>query len=1024
MKPIKIIMTNIGPFVGEHTIDFTALDNIYLISGKTGSGKTTILDAITYALYGSLGGARQSTDKKYLRSQYCSSKELCSIEFTFTLNNVLYKIERTLPYQKETKKGTSTQADESAILYELKEKDIPMHIQGDLFSNDENMIVLASQKSKTDTLLKDLLSLSLEEFTRIVLLPQGEFATFLKQKSTERKELLSKLFPIEQFTKIIEKLKTKKKSIDASLEETMIHIDRIKENFDPQTFESVYKEYEKECNILQKKQGLLQKELSDLRIQYEKLKDIAKKIADFKEIKNQLQKLQDQQEFFDKKNTLLDIANDAEKIYTIAKSFLQFTSELDIVTDEKIIQEQQSLDALTKKKALDLLQDEHEALVEKIKIIDIQLSDLQRCIKLEEQIEIDKQEEKTLQEKIKELENTLALMEQTLQESVNVIQKEDSALTALAQLENEQQENIYSGFAIHDYILSISEKEQKEALDNAKKIYNDFILEEENQKNCNTALELARYLENEKPCPVCGSLHHPEPATERYPSDDIRSKIEMQEKVVIQAITTFENTQKNRLENKGKMSLSAQTMCHVDLTFNSIEDATEYKRRLDERNIVLQESLTQSKDLISEINKAKNKKDEDEEKMRTLKNNQSELKIKHARIASILAQNEKSLESVVENIGCTGKTVKTSLEMLHKEKEHATIKTNAYAEDKNQNSETIVRITEKISLLSRNIEEVNKKTNETYDELLQAFNSSSFFPEEKTTIDKNNIEQHISQVKKSLLSETEKSEMQSSINEYKQDLVRLTTLHDQGLQDVKGYDEDILTNIDSIQNQIDAHTLEMQNTQNDLTIALKNFNHIESIHKEYETIEKRRRDLFAQGSVYTKIFDAVSGANPKKVPLDSWILGVYLQEITVYANNRLKQMSNGRYEIYLKEDVEGGRALKGLDLEIYDEYTGKSRPTSTLSGGETFMASISLALAISDFVQDQNGGIQLDSMFIDEGFGSLDSEALDKALGILDEIRETRSVGLISHVESLQTSIPSKISVHKIIGGSSIEVCN
>ena len=164
--------------------------------------------------------------------------------------------------------------------------------------------------------------------------------------------------------------------------------------------------------------------------------------------------------------------------------------------------------------------------------------------------------------------------------------------------------------------------------------------------------------------------------------------------------------------------------------------------------------------------------------------------------------------------------------------------------------------------------------------------------------------------------------------------------------------------------------------------------------------------------------------NPKKLQFDSWVLGIYFEQVISFASKRFYDISNGRYNFKIAEYENGGKgnSKKGLDLLVIDSFTGSERPTSTLSGGETFMASISLALALTDVVQNRSGGIQLDSLFIDEGFGTLDNETLDKAIGVLNELQETKMVGIISHVDSLQSVIPSIIKVEKTQYGSHIKI--
>ena len=166
----------------------------------------------------------------------------------------------------------------------------------------------------------------------------------------------------------------------------------------------------------------------------------------------------------------------------------------------------------------------------------------------------------------------------------------------------------------------------------------------------------------------------------------------------------------------------------------------------------------------------------------------------------------------------------------------------------------------------------------------------------------------------------------------------------------------------------------------------------------------------------------MNGSNPSKLQFDSWALGVYFEQVVSYASRRFFDISSGRFQFLLDSGGKTGKGYKGLDLLVTDSFTGCTRDPATLSGGETFEASISLALAITDVVQNQNGAVSLDSLFIDEGFGSLDGETLDKAMEILNELQETKMIGIISHVESLQQTVRSRIDVEKTNCGSHIRI--
>ncbi|MBR6452363.1 MAG: N-acetylmuramoyl-L-alanine amidase [Lachnospiraceae bacterium] len=191
--------------------------------------------------------------------------------------------------------------------------------------------------------------------------------------------------------------------------------------------------------------------------------------------------------------------------------------------------------------------------------------------------------------------------------------------------------------------------------------------------------------------------------------------------------------------------------------------------------------------------------------------------------------------------------------------------------------------------------------------------------------------------------------------------------------------------------------------------------------RRWQELNQERQNLEEKSREYVALSKDLAGDNAKKISFESWILGVYLEEIAVHASRRLSRISDGRYSLHLKTDrASGHQRYAGLDLEIFDANTGKKRPCDTLSGGETFFVSISLALALTDVVQSRSGGVQLDSLFIDEGFGSLDDVTLEKALTVLDEIRENRMIGIISHVGELKNRIHRRIEVTKNQNGSTI----
>jgi exonuclease SbcC len=238
----------------------------------------------------------------------------------------------------------------------------------------------------------------------------------------------------------------------------------------------------------------------------------------------------------------------------------------------------------------------------------------------------------------------------------------------------------------------------------------------------------------------------------------------------------------------------------------------------------------------------------------------------------------------------------------------------------------------------------------------------------------------------------------------------------------------ITSETNAIPNLEDAQNrLEKLKTERAIAEENKNkaYSALQNLSKDKEALEeakKRRDDLTVRAGKLKRLSDDLSGKNSQSLPFDSWLLRYYLNEAAVYANIRLKKMSDSRYSLLLDTERQQSRGYAGLDLLVFDSHTGKTRPCATLSGGESFMASVSLALGLADSIQNRSGGVRLDAVFIDEGFGSLDETSLDKALVILDELRDSRMVGLISHVGELRSRIPCRVEVEKTSTGSRIRV--
>ena len=276
------------------------------------------------------------------------------------------------------------------------------------------------------------------------------------------------------------------------------------------------------------------------------------------------------------------------------------------------------------------------------------------------------------------------------------------------------------------------------------------------------------------------------------------------------------------------------------------------------------------------------------------------------------------------------------------------------------------------------------------------------------------------QVIDAYLSQKNIQELRDKINQWNNQHIVLETQKQQLEKKLTGTQEETqinLTRLEQLQHNLNNQINELDATYK---LSLTEFEQIKNTLQNWLNLESKRQQFQSTEALISQLHTDISDKNPKKIAITTWILGVYLDQVVLCANSRLKRISDGRYTLLFSKEKSGNGA-RGLDLEVMDSYTGKNRACTTLSGGETFMVSISLALALTDVVTSKRGGISLQSLYIDEGFGALDPATLDKALSILEEVREGRCVGVISHVSEMYNRIPSRLEVIKTPIGSTVK---
>lgn len=1021
MKPETLLLKNFGPFYGEHKADFSALGDFFLICGETGAGKTTIFDGISYAFYGEAPGSRKGLSKQ-MRSQYAENEDESYVELVFSMGKTKWKIKRTLPYEKLGIRSKKTQTVPEEVSLEM--------LAGSQWRNES-----CTNKNETDKKILSLIKLSADEFSRIVLLPQGEFSRFLRQSSEERKEILSKLFPVSIYREAAETAKEKTKEAETIIDGIGTKISALRTEFNPETFDTEKNTLEKRLHELKEKYSSCQKMLIEKFKLLETAKRIAKNIKELNELEEEYEReIKSKNNLYEEWEKQL---SDAEKAAPVAALISQHK------TNKKILEENKEK-YQEKKMHFDLAEIECRKLETESKNINGQRQKLNELIQREPLIEAAvkaageiKESEKSLKEFENKLKNGERILQEsesklkTLEENLEEAAKEKINIEILTEDKTKAESNYESIKNKCGATLEYLQKKEKteknkdeldklfleiERKEEEKKKADTDIIELRNkyneQKNHDMAAALASVLKDSEPCPVCGSLHHPSPAVKKtdkllfYENKILemeakRNKLE-QELKEIREIHTKTNADymvsisylKNQ-EEKGQIFLTKEeaeknkTLAEKEMK-KKLEDYFKAKNQLN----LINELQTEKEKLEKEAGEKIKENMEIEKAISTRRVEIKNMKTRFNDAFPGKEADEKEAELALAFCRSEKKRLQDSISSFEERDKKARNDKSMY--------EGSMRELETLCL------EMEKKTEESEKNLKKEYLSAGFTD--------------YADAEKAVMTREEKEALTEKASSFKQKKMEI--------ENRISFLENQLEKEGGKENRISEDEAEMEYRNAGLLLE-ENKTETEKINIELVTLkgkmqqwkslleeqERKTNEL----SVLKKVTDDLLGKNPNNIKFEAWILNKYLEEVTEYANMRIGRMSNDRYRIQTGSTFRRGNAMTGLDLEIFDSYTGKTRPTGTLSGGETFMASISLALGLADSIQSRAGGIQLEAVFIDEGFGSLDESCLELAMNIFDEIRGHRMVGIISHVKDLQDRIPSKLEVKKKTEGSYIQ---
>ena len=944
MRPEKLTISAFGPYADRTEIDFSRLGDsgLYLITGDTGAGKTTIFDAITFALYGQASG--QVRDSAMFRSKYADTATETFVELVFSYQGKKYQVFRSPEYMAPKKRGTglTLRKAEAQLIY----------------PDERQPVTKARDVTRA---IEELLGLDYEQFTQIAMIAQGDFQKLLLAGTVQRGEIFRQIFHTGIYQQVQLKLKdaarSRYKEYDEMRRSIAQYLDGVK---------------------LRQREGTEAEEFAELKKgkfegKLERSLEILKSFIDQGE-KRESELLKREQEVDQKIRTMENMLhlsaqkqNLEQKRNLARKQLEQLLPDLEKASGEA----EKYKDADQKCEALGLLIREKQEQLKKYQVLEQLKKELDeirmQLKKCRAGQEANIRQEQQLHKDMEQLKKERSLLENSqldLQKAITEKEKRTQRKSELNGLETGIREfkSLYEATKEQQKKYQAAYEKAQQQSEYYQQIFHSFLDAQ--------AGILAQELKENEPCPVCGSLSHPHPrmiSKGRTVTQEIldNEKIKLDK---LEKISADQSLEAGKLKERSNASWKQIVSGAEEL----LEEFQEFRRETKNGNGQAGDFRTVWKQMILMINREKEQ------------------------CENLLTESDRKIREAEENTKRKQKVEKL-LENLEKEKD--ILQEKKHSCDREQTG------------LTTKASENEKQQKNAAEEIRQAH------PEAGKEV----LEKEIREKQQEYIDLKENSrKMKETFERFQAEKARITST-------IKTLEEQQKEIGEIREDEIREQYTESTTQKTELAEKRKELFSIQSGNLEiFRKVQKRKEEMTKAEAEYVwmkNLSDTANGnLNGKaKIELETYIQMAYFDRILRRANVRLMTMSSGQYELKRQEQSENRKEKAGLDLNVIDHYNGTERSVKTLSGGESFQASLSLALGLSDEIQASAGGIRLDSMFVDEGFGSLDEEALSQAVKALSSLADGhRMVGIISHVAELKDRIENKIIVTKQCSGKGV----
>lgn len=1017
MRPLKLKLTAFGPYKHTETIDFADLkgNQLFVISGSTGSGKTTIFDGICFALYGAASGSDRA-ETRNLRSDFAEDGTHTCVEMEFEIHRKVYRILRQMGH---VKKGNKSATGEKYEFFEVTDK-------GEVPCVERQMV------SEINRRVEEIIGLSQNQFSQIVMLPQGEFRKLLTSETDNKEEILRKIFKTEPYKMISERLKQRKDAAakayqyeEHTLASLINGIASVLPQRDSELFELLEREHFNVNQVLHALEHEAvyynEKAVNDEQAYLAAYELHNGKLEGFHEAKKWNDRLQELEE----KNKRLEVMKERLPQITDQEMRLQKAERAGLIEGTEILFKELQANEITKEQSLEKAIDDEFRTSE-------QLKNAEHAFSIEQGKE---KEREDISQRLIQLENILPSVREidgkkqelkAMEAAAAAAQKNLSEAAAKFQLEKEAHQQLGETISALEQKLEPFDSKNTElnSLKERSRILQELLAAEtdwqtqqriqllkeqrfkeldgsyqalENSWLANQAQILAASLHDGEACPVCGSTEHPQKFSALHHTAVTKEELDAAKAEFSQADGEYRNAaaKLNALEEQLslKKERAAQFGGVLEDASTAYEETEEKRKALELEVAALSADKKQLRSLKEQLNLHM-------EKLEALEAGKTAAAEKAQHLAAscqtAIAVFEQSLLAIPEEL----RNLSVLEKKIQNEKSLKTQLAEAWEKAQQQLQEAKERQATAVITVKHTkeaAEEIKLKKEKAEQQFKEALQKSDFDTEEA--------------YEQAKLSEQQQAALKDKIQEFKQTHYTL-------LEQVKELEDALAGKTRADLPGMEAELVRLKQAYED---SLATWNRAKESRLQISQLSANISKAYGQAAEMEKqmnrvadLYDMVRGQNQLKISFERYLQIEYLEQIIHSANERLKNLSNGQFYLIRSDRQEARGKQSGLGLDVYDAYTGQTRDVKTLSGGEKFNASLCLALGMADVIQSFQGNVAIDTMFIDEGFGSLDDESLNKSIDTLIDLQKSgRMIGVISHVQELKAAIPAILEVKK-----------